>query len=225
MTIHSPPIKLTATIVSSSQINLAWSPPVEDGNTPILGYKIEFKKNGSSYSTLVADTESDTRIYSHKNLSVNSMYTYRVSAINDAGTSDPSNEFSATPKSTNIQLSPLGKLTIDEGKLLLFTAKLADNSVKDVVFSLANNPPAGTKIISNTGVFSWTPSNSDGGKTYTFDVVAKKDGLSDKETLTITVNDVLGGSQITEPESTTDPKELGLASFVDETKDPQCLLC
>ena len=29
------------------------------------------------------------------------------------------------------------------------------------------------------------------------------------------------GSQITEPESTTDPKELGLASFVDETKDPQ----
>ena len=66
VTVHSPPIKLTATIVSSSQINLAWSPPVEDGNTPILGYKIEFKKNGSSYSTLVADTESDTRIYSHK---------------------------------------------------------------------------------------------------------------------------------------------------------------
>ena len=31
----------------------------------------------------------------------------------------------------------------------------------------------------------------------------------------------MGGSQITEPESTTDPKELGLASFVDETKDPQ----
>ena len=221
VTIPSPPIKLTASIVSSSQINLAWSPPVEDGNTPILGYKIEFKKDGSSYSTLVTDTESDTRTYSHKNLSVNSMYTYRVSAINDAGTSDPSNEFSATPKSTNIQLSPLGKLTIDEGKLLLFTAKLADNSVKDVVFSLANNPPAGSKIISNTGVFSWTPTSSDGGKTYTFDVVAKKDGLSDKETLTITVNDVLDGSQTTEPEPITDPKELGLASFVDETKDPQ----
>ena len=221
ITVPSPPIKLTATIVSSSQINLAWSPPVEDGNSPILGYKIEFKKDGSSYSTLVADTESDTRTYSHKNLSINSMYTYRVSAINDAGTSDPSNEFSATPKSTNIQLSPLGKLTIDEGKLLLFTAKLADNSVKDVVFGLENSPPVGSKIISNTGVFSWTPTSSDGGKTYTFDIVAKKDGLSDKETLTITVNDVLDGPETTEPEPTTDPEELGLASFVDETKDPQ----
>jgi DNA-binding beta-propeller fold protein YncE len=221
VTIPSPPIKLTASIVSSSQINLAWSPPVEDGNSPILGYKIEFKKDGGSYSTLVADTESDTRAYSHKNLSINSMYTYRVSAINDAGTSDPSNEFSATPKSTNIQLSPLGKLTIDEGKLLLFTAKLADNSVKDVVFGLENNPPAGSKIISNTGVFSWTPTSSDGGKTYTFDIVAKKDGLSDKETLVITVNDVLDGPQTTEPEPTTEPKKLEIASFVDKTKDPQ----
>ena len=221
VTVPSPPIKLTATIVSSSQINLAWSAPVEDGNSPILGYKIEMKKNKSSYTTLVADTESKTRTYSHKNLSTNSMYTYKVSAINDAGTSDPSNKFSATPKSTNIQLKPLGKLTIDEGKLLLFTAKLADNSVKDVVFSLANGPPGGSKIISNTGTFSWTPTSSDGGKTYTFDIVAKKDGLSDKKTLTITVNDVLDSTQTTEPKPTTDPEELGVASFVDKTKDPQ----
>ena len=72
VSIPSPPIKLTATIVSSSQINLAWSAPVEDGNSPILGYKIEVKKDGGSYTTLVADTESTTRTYSHKNLSTNS---------------------------------------------------------------------------------------------------------------------------------------------------------
>jgi len=222
VSIPSPPIKLTASIVSSSQINLAWSPPVKDGNSPILGYKIEMKKDGDSYTTLVEDTKSETITYSHKNLTINSMYTYRVSAINDAGTSDPSNEFSATPKSTNIHLSPLGKLTIDEGKLLLFTAKLADNSVKEVVFSLENNPPAGAKIISNTGVFSWTPTSSDGGKTYFFDVVAKKDGLSDKKTLTITVNDIMDSqTSESEPASEPEPKELGIASFVDEAKDPQ----
>ncbi|MCV0430498.1 MAG: fibronectin type III domain-containing protein [Nitrosopumilus sp.] len=224
VSVPSPPIKLTATIVSSSQVNLAWSAPVEDGNSPIIGYKIEVKKDGGSYTTLVADSESTTRTYSHKNLSINSMYTYRVSAINDVGTSDPSNEFTATPKSTNIQISPLGKLTIDEGKLLLFTVKLTDNSVKDAVFSLANSPPGGAKIISNTGVFSWTPSSSDGGKTYTFDVVAKKDGLSDSEALSITVNDVFDSKPTTEPEEpepTTEPEELGIASFVDETKDPQ----
>ncbi|MCV0401062.1 MAG: fibronectin type III domain-containing protein [Nitrosopumilus sp.] len=219
ITKSSPPIKLTASVVSSTQINLSWSPPVEDGNSAITGYKIEMKKDNNSFTTLVADSESTARTYSHTNLSTNSKYTYRVSAINDAGTSDSSNEFSATPKPTNIQISPLGKLTIDEGKLLLFTAKLTDNSVRDAVFSLDKNPPTGAKIISNTGVFSWTPTNSDGGKTYTFDIVAKKDGQLDSETITITVNDILTSQP--EPEPTDEPKELGIASFVDETKDPQ----
>ena len=219
MTISSPPIKLTASAVSASQINLSWSPPVEDGKTPITGYKIEVKKDNNAYTTLVEDTESTTRTYSHKNLITNTKYTYKVSAINNIGTSEPSNEFSATPRSTNIEISPLGKLTVDEGKILSFTVKLLDNSVKDVVFSLEKNPPIGAKIISNTGMFSWTPSLSDGGKTYTFDVVAKKDGITDRETITITVNDIVN-SQPT-PEPTTEPKELGLAPFVDETKDPQ----
>jgi DNA-binding beta-propeller fold protein YncE len=213
----SPPIKLTASVVSSTQINLAWSSPVEDGNSEITGYKIEVKKDGNSFTTLVADSESTTRTYSHTNLITNSKYTYKVSAINIAGTSDSSNEFSATPKSTNVEISPLGKLTIDEGKLLLFTVKLLDNSVKDVVFSLDKNPPEGAKIISNTGVFSWTPSSGDGGKTYTIDVVAKKDGLTDRETITISVNDVL----TSQPEPQPEPEELGIASFVDESKDPQ----
>jgi len=216
ITKSSSPIKLTASVVSSTQINLKWSAPVEDGNTPITGYKIEVKRDDKSYTTLVADTKSTTKTYTHTNLITNSKYTYKVSAINIAGTSDASNEFSATPKSTNIQISPLGKLNIDEGKLLLFTVKLLDNSVSNVVFSLDKNPPAGAKIISNTGVFSWTPTSSDGGKTYTMDVVAKKDGIEDRETVTITVKDV-----ITSSEPDPQPTELGLASFVDETKDPQ----
>ena len=214
----SPPIKLTASVVSPTQINLAWSPPVEDGNTPITGYKVEVKRDSNPYTTLVADTESTGRTYSHTNLITNSKYTYKVSAINVVGTSNTSNEFSATPKSTNIEISPLGKLNIDEGKLLLFTVKLLDNSVSNVVFSLDKNPPAGAKIISNTGVFSWTPTSSDGGKTYTIDIVAKKDGIEDRETVTITVNDAITSSQ---PEPVEKPKELGIASFVDETKDPQ----
>ena len=100
---------------------------------------------------------------------------------------------------------------------MLFTVKLLDNSVSNVVFSLDKNPPAGAKIISNTGVFSWTPTSSDGGKTYTIDVVAKKDGIEDRETVTITVKDVMSSSQPILEE----PKELGVASFVDESKDPQ----
>ena len=215
----SPPIKLTASVVSPTQINLAWSPPVEDGNTPITGYKIEVKKDSNSYTTLITDTDSTEQKYSHTNLITNSKYTYKVSAINIIGTSDVSNEFSATPKSTNIKISPLGTLNIDEGKLLLFTVKLLDNSVNNAVFSLDKNPPAGAKIISNTGIFSWTPTSSDGGKTYTIDIVVKKDGIEDRETVTINVNDVITSSQ---PKPVIEePKVVEIASFVDETKDPQ----
>ena len=218
--VSSPPIKLKASVVSSTQINLTWSSPVEDGNTPITGYKIEVKKDNNSYSILEADTKSTTKTYSHTNLNTNSKYTYKVSAINVAGTSTSSNEDYAEPRTTNIQISPLGKLNIDEGKLLLFTVKILDNSVKDVVFSLDKNPPADAKIISNTGVFSWTPTSSDGGKTYSIEVVAKKDGIEDRETVTITVKDVISNTLPTEPK-VTEPKELGIASFVDKTKDPQ----
>ena len=122
-----------------------------------------------------------------------------------------------------IQIEYAGKLTIDEEKLLSFTVKLVDNSIKDVVFGLEKNPPLGAKIISNTGMFSWTPSSSDGGKTYTFDVVAKKDGISDRQTITIDVRDVVKDLlPISEPEPvTSEPSESETASFVDDSKDPQ----
>ena len=104
-TISTPPIKLTASTVSATQINLAWSPPGDDGNSPITGYKIEVKKDNGSYTTLVGDTKSTDTSYSHTGLATDSKYTYRVSAINSAGVSEPSNEVSATAKTTSIQLA------------------------------------------------------------------------------------------------------------------------
>jgi len=95
VTVSTPPIKLTASSVSATQINVSWSPPVEDGNSPITGYKIEMKIDSNAYTTLVTDTESTT--YSHTNLITNVRYTYKISAINDVGVSEPSNEFYTTP--------------------------------------------------------------------------------------------------------------------------------
>ncbi|MDH3656853.1 MAG: Ig domain-containing protein [Nitrosopumilus sp.] len=119
----------------------------------------------------------------------------------------------------------MGKFSIDEKNTLSFPVKITDSSIKNVSFSLAQNPPAGAKISSNTGVFTWTPTDSQGGKSYTFDVAAKKDSMTDRQSITITVNDVksepVKEPEPTEPEPITEPKDLGLASFVDETKDPQ----
>ncbi len=208
----SSPTQLSASAVSSTQINLTWIKPTNTGNSPITGYKIEIKQDTGQYTTLVADTASTTVKYSANNLVTNSKYTFKVSAINVIGPSEPSNESYAIPV-VNFKINPLRDITIDEGKLIRFTVRLVDDSITNEVFSLENSPPAGATIVSGTGAFSWTPTSSEGGKTYTFDIVAKGGSLFDRQTINITVTDVV----ITPPE----PEELGLASFVDGTKDAQ----
>ena len=230
ITIPTSPIKLTATSVSSTQINLSWSPSSSDGNSPITGYKIEVKKDSGSNSTLVEDTKSTATTYSHTGLIANSKYTYKVYAINSAGTSAASNEVTATPV-TILKLNPLGTLSIDEGKSLSFAAKVTDNSLHGLIFSLDKTPPIGAKINANTGMFTWTPTDSQGAKSYVFDIVVTLGSSTDRQPITITVNDVLNKPEppheseptpVTESEPIPEPtQELGIASFVDPTKDPQ----
>jgi len=232
ITIPTPPIKLTATIASSTQINLSWTRPSSDGNSPVTGYAIEVRKDSGSNSTLVADTNSTATTYSHASLTQNSKYTYKVFAINSAGTSTASNEVTATPMTT-LKMNPLGKLTIDEGKSLLFAVKVTGSSLNGMVFSLDKNFPTGAKINSSTGMFTWTPTESQGPYSYVFDIVVTLGSLTDRQSITVTVNDVLNKlepakepvhteSTPTPIESTPEPvKELRLASFVDKSKDPQ----
>jgi len=96
-TILQPPTGLEATAASSSQINLSWTAPSDNGGSVIIGYKIERSiDNGSTWSTIVSNTGSVETTYSDTGLASNTTYTYRVSAINSVGTSNPSNMSSAT---------------------------------------------------------------------------------------------------------------------------------
>jgi fibronectin type 3 domain-containing protein len=95
-TTPQPPTGLTATTFSSSQINLSWTAPSNNGGSPITGYKIERSNSGSSWSTLVSNTGSTATTYSDTGLFPTTTYSYRVSAINSVGTSSPSNTASAT---------------------------------------------------------------------------------------------------------------------------------
>jgi hypothetical protein len=126
-----------------------------------------------------------------------------------------------------LQLNGIPDKIVEVEKTITFTASLTDSSVKDLVFSLKNEP-AGATIDSSTGKFVWTPSKSHGNiqdVMYNFDVIVKKGSQEDKENITITVKKayVEPVKDPKEPEPTTieptEPNEL--ASFVDETKDPQ----
>ena len=94
------PTELTATVVSSSEINLSWTIPSNNGGSPITGYKLERSTKASSiWSTISANTGNTTTTYSDTGLVPNTTYAYRVSAINSVGTSLPSNSASATTSS------------------------------------------------------------------------------------------------------------------------------
>jgi len=127
-----------------------------------------------------------------------------------------------------LSLRSISDVTIDELKTVSFTVSVTDSSVENVMYSLEKNPPSGATIDSTTGKFVWTPTSSHGnspGAKYTFDIVATKGAQIDRESITITVNEPSAVNPTPEPdpepEPITEPKELGLASFVDESKDPQ----
>ena len=92
------PTDLTATASGTSTIDLTWNAPSDDGDASITGYKIEVSPNGSSssWSDLVANTNSTSTTYAHTGLSAGTTRHYRVSAINSVGTGTASSTANAT---------------------------------------------------------------------------------------------------------------------------------
>lgn len=96
ITAPQPPTGLTAT-GKLLQISLNWNAPADNGGAPVTGYMIERSTNGgSTWSTIVSNTGNTGTTYTDKNVLPLTTYTYRVFAINDVGTSGPSNTASAT---------------------------------------------------------------------------------------------------------------------------------
>lgn len=92
--IPSPPTSLIASSVSSTEIDLSWTAPVNTGGTQSLGYKIgRSTDGGSTWSTSVTHISSTT--FADVGLTPNTSYMYRVCAVNQAGASIPSNVTSA----------------------------------------------------------------------------------------------------------------------------------
>ncbi|MDE2806747.1 MAG: fibronectin type III domain-containing protein [Gemmatimonadota bacterium] len=89
------PTRLTVTpspLGGSTQLDLAWSAPSEDGGSDITGYLIEWSATRAGpWVPLVTDTESVVRSYTDRGLSPNTTRFYRVSAINGKGPGRPSN--------------------------------------------------------------------------------------------------------------------------------------
>jgi titin len=101
-TAPDPPSNPSATAVSSTQINIFWNEPTNNGGSSLTGYKIEYKVGTGSYTVIVANTGTpSTTYYSHSSLTTNTAYTYKIYAINSIGTSNAATEISTTTTSTS----------------------------------------------------------------------------------------------------------------------------
>ena len=94
-TVPDAPTGLTATAVTSTQIDLFWLAPADDGGAAVTGYRIEVSENGNAWTDLVVNTQSRATAYSHTDLLPGSTRHYRVSAINRVGPGAPSDTASA----------------------------------------------------------------------------------------------------------------------------------
>ena len=94
-TVPDAPTGLTATATTPTQIDLAWAAPAYDGGAAVSGYRIEVSQTGTGWTDLRRNTESTSTSFSHTGLLPGSQRFYRVSAINVAGTGEPSGVASA----------------------------------------------------------------------------------------------------------------------------------
>jgi uncharacterized protein len=89
--IPAKPTELRTTSVSNTQIVIAW----KDNSNNETGFRIERKVGNGNFSTLTT-TGANVTSFTNSGLTNNTVYTYRVRAVNAAGESDPSNELRVT---------------------------------------------------------------------------------------------------------------------------------
>jgi len=87
------PTGLSSVAISSTQIDLNWIPPSNDGGSPITGYKLQRKSGSLSWTDI---TIGNTASHSDIGLTPSTAYEYRVYAVNSVGVGDMSGIVSST---------------------------------------------------------------------------------------------------------------------------------
>ncbi|XP_061074692.1 immunoglobulin-like and fibronectin type III domain-containing protein 1 [Conger conger] len=81
------PVEVVST--SSTQIEIKWGPPKDDGGSPVSSYLFERQQIGDSIWKKVGEVPADPLLFRDRNVSHGRRYRYRISALNTEGASEP----------------------------------------------------------------------------------------------------------------------------------------
>ena len=168
------PSNLTATVISNSQINLAWT----DNASNESGYKVERKLTSAVTYTLIATLGPNTTSYASTGLAADKNYSYRVYAYNNGGSSAYSNVATATTL-PNPPVAPSG-LAASAASFNQIDLSWTDNATNEAGFIIERKTGAGgvyaviDSIGANTTLYSST--GLEGSTQYYFRVRAYNTG-------------------------------------------------
>jgi fibronectin type 3 domain-containing protein len=148
------PTGLTTSVMSSSQINLAWTS--DPGAT---SYNIQRSTDGGTTWSQIATTSGSVTTYSNTGLTAKTMYFYRVVAANTGGSSAPGNVASGTtPAMPAVPAAP-SSLTAAAASASRVNLSWHDNSTNEDGFRIER---------SSNGGKSWTQIAQIGANATTF---------------------------------------------------------
>ncbi len=172
--VPSAPSGLTATAVSSSQINLTWV----DNATDETGFKIERCSGaGCSNFAVIATVGANVTSYSNTGLSASTNYSYRVRAYNAGGDSDYSNTASAVTQAAPALPAAPANLTataISRSQINLSWTDNADNESGFRILRCKGSTCTNFALIATVGanVTSYADTNLTANTTYRYRVYA-----------------------------------------------------
>lgn len=123
------PSGLTATAVSTTRINLAWT----DNSSVETGFKIERKTGAAGTYSQIATTAANITTYANTGLAASTAYYYRVRAYGSAGDSSYSDEASAI--TLGVPAAP-GGLTATRSSNSRIDLSWSDNSINETGFKI-----------------------------------------------------------------------------------------
>ena len=148
--------------VSNGQVVLTWDDPNDDS---ITGYvilrRIRVNDQGGDFSVLVANTETAATTYTDDTVAASTTYTYRIKAINEAGTSERSRWVHIDTPAPPVPDKPTGlEATANHDSVTLTWDDPDDDSITGYVIlrRLPGVDPEGQfdELVANTGTAAIT---------------------------------------------------------------------